>query len=269
MLRAGKEHVSPADPCFFCTHLSFHTWDIFWGDSEQVLCAGFSEIALLGWEEIYIFAYGAIAVLVSIWVKSHFVSMFLFPFFLSPRAHMCRHTHKQDAVRGGDVACASPSSTSSESCEAGSGVHAVSWCGHTRWGLWKLQQPICNLWDPWCKTLPCTVLQHRAILYLKQPEAYVSLIFAKANTSFLYECSKWQIQAGCSAQGVRRSCGFPCLCSCASAELCVCEISAGWMVKLEAQRSDKEQCKRIQKGFGSFSWWASRWQMLLGIENEK
>lgn len=93
----------------------------------------------------------------------------------------------------------------------------------------------------------------KATLYLKQPEAYVSLIFAKASPSFLYECSKWQIQAGHSGQGVRRSCGFPCLCSCASAELCVCEISAGWMVKLEAQRSDKEQCKRIQKGFGSFS----------------
>lgn len=93
----------------------------------------------------------------------------------------------------------------------------------------------------------------KAILYLKQPEAYVSLIVAKANASFLCECSKWQIQVGCSAQGVRRSCGFLCLCFCASAELCVCEISAGWTVKLEAQRSDKEQCKRIQKGFGSFS----------------
>ena len=92
-----------------------------------------------------------------------------------------------------------------------------------------------------------------AILYLKQPEAYVSLIFAKANLSFLYDCSRWQIQVGCSAQGVRRSFGFPCLCLCASAELCVCEISAGWMVKLEAQRGDKKQCKWIQKGFGSFS----------------
>lgn len=52
----------------------------------------------------------------------------------------------------------------------------------------------------------------KAILYLKQPEAYVSLIFfAKANPSFLYGGSKWQIRAGRSAHGVRRSRGFLCL----------------------------------------------------------
>lgn len=88
---------------------------------------------------------------------------------------------------------------------------------------------------------------HKAILYLKQAEAYVSLIFAKPNLSFLYECSKCQIQAGCSALGVRRSCGFPFLCYCASAEHCVHEISTGWIVKWkhrEAIRNNASGFKR-------------------------
>lgn len=173
--------------------------------------------------------------------------------------------------------------------------HGVRRCGMclffegTLWELWGGQWSICCIlvWVHQMKSLKaashlgipgvrdCLALSSstgpglKAILYLKQAEAYVSLIFTKANPSFLYECSKWQIQAGCSALGVRRSCGFPFLCYCASAEHCVHEISTGWMVKLEAQRSDKEQCKWIQKGFGSFSWWASRWQMLLGVGNEK
>lgn len=115
--------MSPADPA-----PSTHIWPSTHGafpEGIQNLCgifrnhrAGVRENCQWGYS-------GAV-----FYMKFHFVSMFLLPFhFPHVHAHADVHTHKHkcDMVQGQDVACAFPSSTCSESCEVGSGIHAVSW----------------------------------------------------------------------------------------------------------------------------------------------
>ena len=140
-----------------------------------------------------------------------FLSFFLFP------TCTCVNTHAEIAqVAGRNTVCSSPSNVGGETVRWGA--------EHKRVGVGTpagLSSPSTALGI--CGVTHCLVPSLsaapglEATLYLKPPEAYVSLIFAKANPSFLSECSKPQIQEGCSAQGVRRFCGFACLCSCASA----------------------------------------------------
>lgn len=150
---SGPPHKTPAP----ATHIWPFT-HFLRGCRTSSLCWVFRN-STVGLRGNYIFAYGATVVLVSIWVKSHFVSMFLFPFPLSPCAHMCRHAHKQDKVEMWHVPLLPVLVVRGVRWR----VEYVLYLGvDTPDGVWKLQQPIRNLWDPWCKMLPCTVLQRRA-----------------------------------------------------------------------------------------------------------